>query len=58
MGPPSLYSQKSCESERPGLSNRTLPVRTLKLERVAKRTEDEIWFALAGRALALSHRGH
>lgn len=41
-----------------GLANRTLPVRTLKLERVAKRREDEIWFALAGRALALSHRGH
>lgn len=41
-----------------GLASRTLPVRTLKLERVAKRREDEVWFALAGRALVLSHRGH
>lgn len=41
-----------------GLANGTFSLRTLKLERVAKRREDEIWFVLAGEVPALSYRGH
>lgn len=41
-----------------GLADGTLPLRTLKLERVAKREEGEIQFALAGRVPEPPYRGH